>query len=201
MPPPHQLPQHLMLGLHLSLCRLAKILWRYRDDDWISAKHFLESLLGICNPNHFNCKDRMLFRAASTSHVYVVLYAWTRRVPAYEPVKLVWWVLLLLSFRCENCGSERWSHLPKGAQPVGRRARTHALFGAPLWNVSHSVSLPHVLIAENNPISPCPPGSRLCLKCFLKITPFLPPSSSEGLTQSSPTYRWGNWHPEVVWLA
>lgn len=98
-------------------------------------------------------------------------------------------------------GSERWSDLPKGAQPVGRRARTHALFGAPLWNPSHSVSLSHVLIAENNPISPCPPGSRLCLKCFLYITPFLPHSSSGGLTQSSPIFRWGNWHPEVVWLA
>lgn len=51
------------LSSHLSICRLAKILWRYRDDDWIPAKHFLESLLGVCNPDHFNCKDRMLQRA------------------------------------------------------------------------------------------------------------------------------------------
>lgn len=63
----------LTLGLHLSVRRLAEILRRHRDDDRISAEHFLESLLGICDSNHFNCKDRMLYCADGT--LYVVLCA------------------------------------------------------------------------------------------------------------------------------
>lgn len=37
--------------------RLAKILWRHRDDDWIPAQPLLENLLGLCDPSYFNSKN------------------------------------------------------------------------------------------------------------------------------------------------
>lgn len=114
--PSHPLPLHLMFHLCLSLCRLAKVLWRHRDDDWIPAKHFLESLLGLCDSDHFNCKDCMLYRASSPLHAYAMLHV-EQDVCLHtdEPGELVGWILFL-SFSWGNWNSKRWSTLPKGAR-------------------------------------------------------------------------------------
>ena len=128
--PSHPLPLHLMLHLRLSLCRLAKVLWRYRDDDWIPAKHFLESLLGLRDSDHFNCKGCMLSRASSTLHAYAMLYVEQDVcLQTDEPGALGGWIIFL-SFSWGNWNSKRWSTLPRGVRPVeGWRAELGLMLG------------------------------------------------------------------------